>query len=152
MIYFGPQMTRLNLFRADKQKTTARRNDKVASQIRECFSMALSRGDFPILHRHEKDSKLTVPVTITYIDLSPDLRNAVVFYTPLGGMKKEETKRFFDIQAHYFKSIIAKRMKLKYIPNLVFKLDTSIEYSERIDNLLKDANKTASDSIDNGMQ
>ena len=130
-------MSNLNLFKSESKKTTSRRNDKVAAQLKECFSFALSRGDFPILPNHEAESKLPTPVTITYIDLSPDLRNATIFYTPLGGIKKEETVRFFELQIHYFKDLIAKKMKLRFIPNLTFKLDDSFEYSERIETLLK---------------
>ena len=55
----------------------------------------------------------------------------------LGGLKKEETAKFFELQKHYFKDLIAKKMKMRFIPNLTFKLDTSFEYSERIEALLK---------------
>ncbi|MBQ2173785.1 MAG: ribosome-binding factor A, partial [Alphaproteobacteria bacterium] len=64
------------------------------------------------------------------------LRSAIVYFTPLGGLKKEETAKFFELQRHYFKDLIAKKMKMRFIPELNFKLDTSFEYSERIDNLL----------------
>ena len=130
-------VSKLNLFKPESKKTVSRKNDKVAAQLKECFSFAISRGDFPILPNHEDESKMPTPITITYIDLSPDLRNATIFYTPLGGLKKEETKRFFELQTHYFKDLIAKKMKLRFIPNLTFKLDDSLEYSERIEALLK---------------
>ena len=129
-------MAKLNLYRPMSRKTIARRNDKVATQIKECFSLALSRGDFPILPNHKEESQLQIPVTITYIDLSPDLRNATIYFLPLGGLKKEETVRFFELQGHYFKDLIAKKMKMRFIPNLTFKFDTSFEYSERIQSLL----------------
>lgn len=130
-------MSNLNLFKLEKRKTSARRNDKIATQIRECFSKALTKGDFPILPAHETESKLPAIITITYIDLSPDLRNATVYYIPLGGLKKDECKVFFGLQTHYFKSLIAKKLKLRFIPNLIFKLDDSLDYSEKIDKLLK---------------
>lgn len=130
-------MSNLNLFKYESKKTASRRNDKVAAQLRECFSLALSRGDFPVLPNHEEESKLPTPVTITYVDLSPDLRNATVFFTPLGGIKKAETKRFFELQTHYFKDIIAKKMKLRFIPNLLFKIDESLDYSDKIEALLR---------------
>ena len=131
------QMSDLNLFIPEKRKTTSRKNDKIAAQLRECFSKALTKGDFPILPAHEIESRLPTIVTITYIDLSPDLRNATIYYIPLGGLKKPECKEFFDLQTHYFKSLIAKKLKLRFIPNLLFKLDDSLDYSEKIDNLLK---------------
>ena len=130
-------MSKIDLFRSEQRKTVARRNDKVAAQLKECFSLALSRGDFPILTNHERESQLPNPVTITYVDLSPDLRNATIYFVPLGGIKKEETAKFFELQGHYFKQLIAKKMKMRFIPNLIFKLDNSFEYSERIEALLR---------------
>ena len=124
------------LYAPERLKSRPSRAHKVAMQLKECFSLALSKGDFPILPNHEDESRLPTPVTITYIDLSPDLRSAIVYFTPLGGLKKEETARFFELQRHYFKDLIAKKMKMRFIPELNFKLDTSFEYSERIDNLL----------------
>ena len=129
-------MSGINLFKMNTKKTVSRRNDKVAARLRECFSVALARGDFPVLPNHEDESRLPMPVTITYIDLSSDLRNATIYFVPLGGLNKEATARFFELQAHYFKDLIAKKMKLRYIPNLAFKLDESFEYLERIDALL----------------
>lgn len=130
-------MSNLNLFKPEKIKTVSRRNDKIAAKMRECFSKALTRGDFPILPAHENESKLPSIVTITYIDLSPDLRNATVYYVPLGGLHKEECAIFFKLQTHYFKDLIAKKLNLRYIPELLFKLDGAFEYSGKIDKLLK---------------
>ncbi len=130
-------MSALNLFIPEKRKTSSRKNDKIAAQIRECFSKALTKGDFPILPAHEIESRLPTIVTITYVDLSPDLRNAIVYYIPLGGVKKTECETFFCLQTHYFKSLIANKLNLRFIPNLRFKLDNSLDYSEKIDSLLK---------------
>lgn len=130
-------MSKLNLFTPERKKTVSRRNDKIAAQLKECFSLALSRGDFPVLPNHEETSRLPTPVTITYVDLSPDLRNATIYFTPLGGIKKEETVEFFELQTHSFKELIAKKLKLRFIPNLLFKLDDSLDYSDRIEAILK---------------
>ncbi|MDR0942549.1 MAG: 30S ribosome-binding factor RbfA [Holosporales bacterium] len=130
-------MSGLNLFKIEKKKTIGRRNDRIASQIREVFSTALARGDFPSLPNHEKESMPPDFITITYVDLSPDLKNAKVFVSSLKEEKKDETLKFFSLQSHFFKDLIAKKMRLKFIPNLSFKLDGSIEYSERIEELLQ---------------
>lgn len=124
------------LYIPERAQSGPSRAHKVAMQLKECFSLALSRGDFPILPNHENESRLPAPVTITYVDISQDLRNATVYFVPLGGLKKEETSKFFELQTHYFKNLIAKKMKMRFIPNLNFKLDTSFEYSERIEALL----------------
>ncbi len=136
----GKKVRNAILYTPERVKSRPSRAHKVAMQLKECFSLALSRGDFPILPNHEEESRLPTPVTITYINLSPDLRSAIVYFVPLGGLKKEETTKFFELQRHYFKDLIAKKMRMRYIPELNFKFDNSFEYSERIDNLLHNAN------------
>ncbi len=130
-------MSDLNLFMPDrKKKIHSRKNDKIAADMRECFALELSRGDFPILPNHEQESRMPCLITITYVDLSPDLRNATVFYMTLGGERVLEAQKFFELQTHYFKHMIAKKMKLRYIPQILFKLDKTAEYSEKIESLL----------------
>ena len=134
------QKSSLNLFVPEKRKASSARNDKIATKIRECFSMALTKKDFPILPAHEEESLLKTYVTITYVKMSSDLRNATVFYVTLNDEYLEETAQFFELQKHYFKNLIAKKLKIKYIPEIIFKLDKSIEYSQNIEQLLKDIN------------
>ena len=129
-------MSSLNLFVPERKKTRGYRNDKVAAHIRECFSMALTRRDFPILPGHEEESKLKTYVTITYVNLSQDLRNASVLFVTLNDEYQQETLKFFELQTHYFKNLIAKKLRLRCIPDLIFKLDKSVEYSKKIDDLL----------------
>ena len=133
-------MSSLNLFVPEKRKTVSAKNDKIATKIRECFSMALARRDFPVLQGHEDESILKTYVTITYVKLSQDLRNATVLYVTLNDEYLEETNRFFELQKHYFKQLIAKRLKIKYIPDINFKLDKSIAYSKNIDDVLDSIN------------
>ena len=132
-------MSRFNLFIPEKRKSIGRRNDKIAARIKECFALELTKGNFPTLPGHESESKLPSPVTITFVDLSPDLRNAVVYFMPLGGLCQKECIRFFELQTHHFKNAIAKHMHLRFIPNISFRLDNSFEYSAKIDNLLNNA-------------
>ena len=136
---FNKKMSKLDLFTPESGKTGSRRNDKIASQIRECFSTALSRSDFPPV-KYEDGSIVTSapsPITITYVDVFPDLRNVKVYVMPLGGIKKEETLKFLTSQVHYFKNIIATKMKMRFIPDIIFKIDESLEYSTRIEEILK---------------
>ena len=128
----------LNLFTQEKRKTNAARNDKVAAQIKECFSMALVRGDFPILPGHESASYMKSLITITYVKLSNDLRNATVFFTTLSD--HNEALQFFELQTHFFKNLIAKKLKLRFIPNLIFKIDDTFDYYDKIDQILNNCN------------
>ncbi|MDR2459094.1 MAG: 30S ribosome-binding factor RbfA [Holosporales bacterium] len=130
-------MSKLDLFVPQKRKTTGRRNDKVAAQIKELFSLALIRGDFHSLQSSKMPALPSCLVTITYVDLSPDLCNATVFFTTLDSGTVDETIAFFKMQDHFFKDLIAKKLSLRVIPNIIFKIDKSIEQASRIDELLK---------------
>ncbi|MDR1332837.1 MAG: 30S ribosome-binding factor RbfA [Holosporales bacterium] len=135
-------MSKLNLFVPQKRKTTGRRNDKVATQLKELFSLALIRGDFHVLPKREAESMPPCMITITHVDLSRDLCNAVVFFRTLSGTMIDEAMKFLELQTHFFKDLIAKKLSLRTIPNLRFKFDQTSEAANRIDELLKNDSVT----------
>jgi ribosome-binding factor A len=135
-------MTELCIFLPEKKGCCSRRNDKVAAQIKECVSMALSRADFPCFVRKER-VLMPCPITITFVDLSPDLRNATIFVMPLGGEKQQETIDFLEKQTCFFRGVVAKRLTLKFVPDLVFKLDKSFGYSEKMGQLFEKIHQRA---------
>ncbi|MDR0552557.1 MAG: 30S ribosome-binding factor RbfA [Holosporales bacterium] len=113
--------------RTDK-RGRGKRADRVAFKIRECISDTILRDGLP-----------NIPcriLTITHVDMSPDLRNSKIFVAPFNGELQEETISFLEEHKHYFKNVIAKKMNLKYVPEIVFKIDDSLEYSEKINKLL----------------
>ena len=89
-----------------------------------------------LLQREVKDPRLGF-VTVTGVDVSPDLRQARVYVTVLGD--KEDAKKALAglaSAASYFRSILRHTLSLRYIPELTFKFDTSLEQGMRIDALL----------------
>lgn len=89
-----------------------------------------------LLQREVKDPRLGF-VTVTGVDVSPDLRQARVYVTVLGD--KAESKAALAglaSAASYFRSILRHTLSLRYIPELTFKLDTSLEQGMRIEALL----------------
>jgi ribosome-binding factor A len=126
------------LYAPSKRKTIGKRNDRVAAQIRECISMALIRGDFPAGH-HEI---LGAPcrVTVTYVLVTPDLRNATAFFVPASAEDMAETLAFLEAHSSYFRRVVAKKVRLKFVPELHFRPDETFKHSERIDELLKNDN------------
>jgi len=86
-------------------------------------------------------------VTITRIDLTADLRYARIYFSIFGDDKaKEEGLQGIKSAIGFIRKLIAERMKLRYVPELYFKLDNSLEYSinlektfERIKNEHKDS-------------
>lgn len=120
-----------------KRKTRSSRNDRIAVQIRECIADTLLRNDLTVLPGHEDESRLKTFVTITHVNVSSDLRNATILFVTANDENQADTLRFFELQKYALKHIIGKRLRIKYVPELVFKLDKSITYSDNIENLLK---------------
>ncbi len=84
-----------------------------------------------------KDPRLGF-VTITNVEVSGDLRHAKVFVSGLG--TAEETSRSIEVlsgAAGFLRSELFKKVRLRYIPELAFKIDRSIEHSVRISQVLR---------------
>lgn len=103
---------------------------RVGEQVRHVLAELLMRGDVhdPVL----ADASLTV----TEARMSRDLRRATVYLTELGGGLRPETQASLERAAPFLRGEIARRMHLKYAPDLLFRVDTSFEEAARIDRLL----------------
>jgi ribosome-binding factor A len=87
-----------------------------------------------IIHRI-KDPRLGF-VTVTGVDLTDDLKIGFVYVSIL---KEEERKLSLEIlnsAKSFIRAELSKRIRLRSIPTLEFKLDKSIEYGDRIEHLL----------------
>jgi len=85
-----------------------------------------------------KDPRLGF-VTITNVEVSQDLRHAKVFVSSLGS--PEEASRSIDVltgAAGFLRNELFKRVSLRLVPELSFKVDRSIEHSIRISQVLKE--------------
>jgi len=106
------------------------RVDKVAEAVRQEVSI--------IIHDKLKDPRLGF-VTITRVEMAPDLRLARVFFSVLG--KDEEhkkTKQALDSSLGFIRKLVSERINLKFAPEILFKEDRSTEYSVRIEEVLNE--------------
>ena len=88
-----------------------------------------------LLHTHFRDD--TVAITITAVDTSPDLRNGRVYYSVLGNeYQREEAARFFRRFGGEIRRRIGEVVILKYLPQLRFVFDESLERGSGIVDLL----------------
>ncbi len=91
-----------------------------------------------LLVRKIKDPRLEL-VTITGVEVSPDLKLARVYFSRFGD--PEEVRRGLEgLQSAtgFIKRELGQRLKLRRVPDLEFAHDTSFEYGDRIESLLKD--------------
>ena len=75
-------------------------------------------------------------ITVTEVAVSPDLRNATAYVMPLGGARAAEILAGLQKSAAYLRGVAARRIGLRYAPELCFALDRSFDEAERIRTLL----------------
>jgi ribosome-binding factor A len=80
-------------------------------------------------------------VTVSSVDVTPDLKNAHVFVSVLGAKSKSEVLEKLEAHRAIFQADMAKTVVLKYTPHLVFHLDDSIERGTRIVEILQKLEK-----------
>lgn len=76
-------------------------------------------------------------VTVTGVDVTDDIKIARVYVSILKDEDRQLTLQILNAAKSFIRSHLSKRLRMKFIPTIEFRLDTSIEYGNRIDNLLK---------------
>lgn len=77
-------------------------------------------------------------ITVTGVDVTDDLKIARVYVSILNPEEKETTIEVLNAARSFIRSELSKRLRMKFIPTIEFRLDTSIEYGSRIEKLLKE--------------
>jgi ribosome-binding factor A len=107
------------------------RPHRVGDQIREELSAMLTRGE---VH----DPKIGF-ITLTRVQVSPDLQVARVFYTSLGdAAARKDTQKALDRATPFLRRQIGSRVQLRRVPELEFRFDESIAHQNRIEQILQD--------------
>ncbi len=111
-------------------RTAGKRQLRVGEEVRHALSDVLARAEI-------RDPDLAgISVTVTAVDISPDLRNATAFVVPLAGTNQAAVVDGLNRVAKWLRGQIARRVQLRYSPALVFCLDRSFDNSDRIEALL----------------
>jgi ribosome-binding factor A len=108
----------------------SQRQLRVGEGLRHVLAELLSRGAVhdPVLSE--------ASLTISEVQVSRDLRHATVFVTELGGALRPELRAALTRVAPYLRGEAARRMHLKYAPELHFRVDPAFAQAARIDALL----------------
>jgi len=105
------------------------RAGRVAEQIKKELSH--------IFQTEWKDPRVGF-MTVTGVEVTGDLSQAKIFLSVMGSeQEKAETLRALERGKGFLRSEIGKRIPLRVVPELLFKIDTSIEYGSRIEQLLQ---------------
>lgn len=109
------------------------RPERVAAAIRKEIST--------MIQEELKDPRIGF-TTITKVEITPDLRYAKVYYTVLGEEKaKKSTEIALKRAKGFIKGHIGDRLKLRFTPEIIFKLDTSAEYADKMERLFDKIHK-----------
>jgi len=111
-------------------KPPSQRQLRVGEELRHALAAVLQRGDF-----HDPDLKGHL-VTVSEVRISPDLKAATAFVTPLGGGDMDEMLAALRRAAPFLRGQIVRAVNLRHAPTLSFEPDTSFEYAGRIDAIL----------------
>lgn len=112
-------------------KAPSQRQLRVGEIIRHALAEIFARVDIsdPALKKQY--------ITVSEVKASPDLRHATVYFWPLGSGDPVSIASALKRHQRFLRGELARRVDLKYMPELVFQLDTSFDEAERIDALLR---------------
>lgn len=107
-----------------------KRSDRVGDLIKEEIASM-------ILHGEIKDPRIGF-VTITHVVLTPDMKDAKVYFSQIGtNADKEKSRNGLNNACGYIRRNLAKRLDLRHIPKVTFFFDDSLEYSDHIEKVIK---------------
>jgi len=118
---------------------TSRRQRRVAELIQEEIST--------LILREVHDPRVGL-ITVTHVDVSPDLRLALVYFSALGEEAPEQALDALQHAAPFLQHELGSRVRLRFTPRLEFRVDRSVENSMRIEQLLSEIQAEESPEID----
>jgi ribosome-binding factor A len=113
----------------------SQRQLKVGEELRYLISEVLLKETFYDEHISNNN------VTITEVNVSPDLKNAKVYIMSLGGKYQYEVVQSLNKVSGRIKKLISSSVNLRQMPKLNFKIDNSFENAKNIENILKKIKK-----------
>ena len=107
------------------------RSNRISQQIKRELSEIIQRNEL-------KDDRIGGLVSITDVEVSGDLRNVKVYFSVYGEeSQKVGTLAALEGAAGFLRGELCRRLGIKFAPDLVFKLDDSLERGQKITDLLE---------------
>jgi ribosome-binding factor A len=114
---------------AHRKGAPSQRQLRVGELIRHSLAEIFQRGEIG-------DPALEGTVTILEVAMSPDLRHATAYVVPFGGRTWHELSPALERSRKRIRVEVGRRVGLKFMPDLHFRLDTSLDYAARVDQIL----------------
>ncbi len=118
--------------RSEGGKGPSQRQLRVGEQVRHALSDLLQRGEV------SDDVIETSVISVSEVRMSPDLKIATAFVSPLGAKDEDAVVDALNRHARFIRGKISPALRqMKYMPEFRFRLDTSYDNMSRIDKLLR---------------
>lgn len=112
------------------QRKNTNRMDRVNEELKREISI--------VIDETLKNPNITGIISVTKVKTSPDLKSARVYISLLNSKSKKNTLEGLKNASGYIRTELAKRVNLRYTPELTFEIDESMEYGAKIENILKE--------------
>lgn len=117
--------------KAHTSRGPSQRQLRVGEMLRKVLSEVFLKIDIS-----DNDLKGIV-LTVSEVRAAPDLKNATVYLLPLGGKNQDTAIAALNRHKRFIRGEVARRVDLRYMPELSFELDTTFDQSGRLDELLR---------------
>src|SRR5262252_8148967 len=117
--------------RRDNTASPSQRVLRVGELIRHAFAEMLSRGEVhdPTIEGHM--------ITVPEVRMTADLKLATIYVMPLGGRDTKEVVEALERNKRFLRGELARRVNLKFAPEIRFRADERFDEAERIEKLLR---------------
>ncbi|WP_456618511.1 MULTISPECIES: 30S ribosome-binding factor RbfA [unclassified Bradyrhizobium] len=109
----------------------SQRQLRVGEQVRHALADILAQG---IVHDADLEGHI---ITVPEVRMSPDLKLATIYVMPLGGRDTEVVIAALERNKKFLRGEVARRVNLKFAPDLRFRVDERFDEAERIEKLLR---------------
>ena len=109
------------------------KNEARLNRINEELKRELST----VINYELKNPNVTGMISVTKAKITPDFKYAKIYVSILNSKNIKKTLEGLKESSGFMRSQVAKNINLRITPELIFELDDSIEYGERIDSILK---------------
>jgi len=116
-----------------QRQTNSNRMNRVNEELKRELSN--------IINYEVKNSNVTGMISVTKVKTSPDLKYARISVSIINSKNIKQTLAGLKAASGFIRSRIAEKMNLRVTPELVFELDESLVYGEKIDRLLEQVMK-----------
>lgn len=113
-------------------KEPSQRQLRVGQEIRRIISAEIERGEVRNLQG------IDTMVTVTEVTVSPDLKYATAYIMTLNGSYLDEVMEGLSLAANHFRKSVGRNTNLRYVPEIVFRVDDTFAEVDKIERLMHD--------------